>query len=669
MQKITAQVVADSLGGKRTGTGFLCKCPAHDDTNASLMVSDGENGRLLVNCKVGCSFSQIHNALFRLNLWPKLEKHEPRMKEVARYVYSCAGGERFSKIRFLKPDGSKTFLVECNGEKKLPRNIEPLLYGSENLNREGMVFVCEGEKDVDNVSRLGLIAVTNYEGASAWKPRYTEQLKGREVVILEDNDAAGRKRTGKLIEALKGARVLRLPGLPEKGDVSDWLQAGGTKEELVRLAAESQAPGPVDTYEMPLGRDYAQHDDYIKLMTSLPVSRELVVDQLDGELYSRGNDEIWRKTENLLDYFAGCAINYGDFFRNGHLKFHLARYRYNSAPVKLRIEIPEWDGIDRLAEIAAACEFENVTQDDFYELIGHWGAGIFKRLEDASIQPFTPILQGAQGLGKDSLIDALTGGLGDYRKRLRIARPEEAERDLHTALVFTIPEFDRTSKTEIATLKDLLTTSSTTVRLAYDKRSESRSVRASFIASCNLQDVLADHTGNRRFWVLRCKSLGLETEGEGEDAIGTGRVTRSYPGLWGRELMRDERLQIVAQFRALAKSGYSASAAVINRMRIYIQEQRPQSVEAMIVEEYQERMKSVREVPARRSHVDGCPTFAVNQIDELLSILTRSYGRSKQSILRVLSSCGLRERSDGSFYRSMTAEAWSNHLNSDQTIF
>ena len=47
-------------------------------------------------------------------------------------------------------------------------------------------------------------------------------------------------------------KVLLLPGLPEKGDVSDWLDDGGTIAELERLAREAQEspPEPVG-HELP----------------------------------------------------------------------------------------------------------------------------------------------------------------------------------------------------------------------------------------------------------------------------------------------------------------------------------------------------------------------------------------------------------------------------------
>ncbi len=83
------------------------------------------------------------------------------------------------------------------------------------------VFLVEGEKDVGTFRAIGVTATTNAGGATKWSPTYTCMLKDATVVILAE---------------LPNAVVLRLPGLPHKGDVADWVAAGGTREELIVLA-------------------------------------------------------------------------------------------------------------------------------------------------------------------------------------------------------------------------------------------------------------------------------------------------------------------------------------------------------------------------------------------------------------------------------------------------
>ncbi len=101
-------------------------------------------------------------------------------------------------------------------------------------------MVVEGEKDVDNLARIGVLATCNAGGAGKWKAEHGEFLRGRLVLGVPDNHEHGREHTRQVAQSLQGiadcVRIVELPGLPEKGDASDWIAAGGTKEEFERLA-------------------------------------------------------------------------------------------------------------------------------------------------------------------------------------------------------------------------------------------------------------------------------------------------------------------------------------------------------------------------------------------------------------------------------------------------
>jgi hypothetical protein len=105
------------------------------------------------------------------------------------------------------------------------------------------VYFCEGEKDADRLTELGLLATT--VAGQNWSNTAAEALRDRDVLILEDNDKEGRANATASAEALAGiaksVRIVRLPGLKRKGDASDWLDAGHTKEELVEVASSSPA--------------------------------------------------------------------------------------------------------------------------------------------------------------------------------------------------------------------------------------------------------------------------------------------------------------------------------------------------------------------------------------------------------------------------------------------
>lgn len=137
-----------------------------------------------------------------------------------------------------RPDGKGGWENNLNGVRRVLYRLPELLESDPSAT----VFVCEGEKDVDALRSLGLVATTNPGGAEKWRNEYSNHLRRRHVVILPDNDESGRKYSEQVSKSLDGivasVKVLRLPGLPEKGDVSDWLNADGNAVRLRELASE-----------------------------------------------------------------------------------------------------------------------------------------------------------------------------------------------------------------------------------------------------------------------------------------------------------------------------------------------------------------------------------------------------------------------------------------------
>jgi hypothetical protein len=137
------------------------------------------------------------------------------------------------------PNGK--WINDLKGVRRVPYHLPRLI---EAVARGDRVFVVEGEKDVHTLVDLGLVATTNAGGARHWLPEFSTHLKGADVVILPDNDLIGEEHGQKVLESLKGiartVRVLHLPDLEEKGDVSDWIAAGGTRERLEDLVGAAK---------------------------------------------------------------------------------------------------------------------------------------------------------------------------------------------------------------------------------------------------------------------------------------------------------------------------------------------------------------------------------------------------------------------------------------------
>jgi len=236
---------------KGNGASYQARCPAHDDRVASLSISRGEDGRALVHCHAGCSTEAVLQAvgLRMADLFPARQGTGDGgggSRKAATYDYTDAAGELlYQVVRFepksfrqRRPNGRGGWIWNLKDTEKviyrLPKVVEAVARGE-------TIYVVEGEKDTHTLEGLGLTATCNAGGACAWQKCCSKWLKGADVIIVPDNDTAGGKHAEKVAASLSGVaasvKVLVLPGLPEKGDVTDWLAAGGTKDRLLDLAA------------------------------------------------------------------------------------------------------------------------------------------------------------------------------------------------------------------------------------------------------------------------------------------------------------------------------------------------------------------------------------------------------------------------------------------------
>ena len=65
-----AEDIARSLAGHRCGSGWICRCPAHDDAAPSLSIANGHHGRPVFFCHAGCDWRDVADALVAKGLVP-----------------------------------------------------------------------------------------------------------------------------------------------------------------------------------------------------------------------------------------------------------------------------------------------------------------------------------------------------------------------------------------------------------------------------------------------------------------------------------------------------------------------------------------------------------------------------------------------------------------------
>lgn len=253
---------------------WRAKCPCHDDHDPSLTITETSDGKLLVHCFVCKEPNMATKVAHAVGipvayLFPpapagvltktKSKKSRPSSaKRIADYVYRYADGAiAFRVVRWeWMEDGRKKKTFEQqrpNGEGGWisgTKNVTRVIYHLPELLRspvENTVFVVEGEKKVEALEQWGLTATCNAGGAGKWLAAYSQSFRGRDVVILPDNDSPNPEtgvRTGEehaktVAKSLQGiakrVRILALPNLPPKGDICDWIAAGHGKDELLAL--------------------------------------------------------------------------------------------------------------------------------------------------------------------------------------------------------------------------------------------------------------------------------------------------------------------------------------------------------------------------------------------------------------------------------------------------
>lgn len=242
---------------------YSAQCPAHPDRTPSLSLGQGSDGAL-VNCQVGCDTQDVVAAL-NLTMKDLFDVPQQRASNpsrvVAEYEYTDARGA----VLFIKqrsepgknghpkdfaiyqpmPGGQRTWGLKGVDQRplyRLPRVVEAIANGT-------TVYVVEGEKDVAAAERAGAVATCNFDGAAKagqrtkWKPEYSEMLRGAHVVIVADNDDAGRAHATEAAKDLDGkaasVRVMRGQVDAEHADLSDHLAAGYGLDDLIPLAPSS----------------------------------------------------------------------------------------------------------------------------------------------------------------------------------------------------------------------------------------------------------------------------------------------------------------------------------------------------------------------------------------------------------------------------------------------
>ncbi len=260
---------------KRYGDKAQCKCPAHDDKQASLSITKGGKCTLFY-CHAGCSLKSILDAVglkekdtfydrtsYRRDWKAYVEGRENlKIEAVYHYVSIITGKYTFTKIRLQGKKILYGVLRDDRFSYGLPRNTPrkslKAIYGDLTAVQKAIednkpVFIPEGEKDADTLTRQGYTAFT-YGGVNDWQEDFKEVLKGAIVYILADNDGPGKQVAQRIFSDLEGIAkerkiIVPMPNIP-KADITDYFNSGKKKEDFEKLL-KNAAPGIPKEIESP----------------------------------------------------------------------------------------------------------------------------------------------------------------------------------------------------------------------------------------------------------------------------------------------------------------------------------------------------------------------------------------------------------------------------------
>ena len=294
-QSISILSVATEAGynPKPAGGGeykIICPNPDHNDTDASCYINDKANLFHCHGCGMGGSVVDfvmmangvsVSGALDILGVErtrsnqekarnkpvekkPVVPKATPQKTKAKRdyrmndpkfrtheYVYRNENGEPVYKaVRYDYPDGSKSFqmvarkpdgtaVMSMKGVIRVPYRLNEII-------NESKVYVVEGEKCADALAGIGLPSTTTCNGSNGWIKEYARYFQDKDLVIIPDNDDAGRKFASTIADdCADSARSVKILDIfknkPPKWDIADEiLELGGDSVMEILEDAESR---------------------------------------------------------------------------------------------------------------------------------------------------------------------------------------------------------------------------------------------------------------------------------------------------------------------------------------------------------------------------------------------------------------------------------------------
>ena len=473
----------------------------------------------------------------------KIEK-DKKWQWVASYPYARPDGTpELVKIRFLDRANDKTFrqflLTSKRGWRlRKPGEAHALLYRWPELADAAEIFLVSTEPEADRgVRQFGLTTTCHIDGEGEWHAALNESFRDKRVVVILDNDEKGQQHGTLIAKALAGvAREIRLvksPGLSPKGGFGEWLDAGGTVEQLRSIVAGTEPfqAADHDTADEPPAHTASWRSRL--LVTDKGEPRALLANVITALRHAPEWEGVLWRDEFALKTVARKPTPWGgvgawsereDGLVTDWLQHQDIRVSKEVAgqgieivagdrpfhPVREYLESVTWDGVPRLQEWLH--RHLGVAPSPYAAAVGsRWLISAVARIYQPGCKAdCCLILEGPQGIKKSTTLRTLAQPW--FIDHVPDLGTNDSLIQVHSAWVIELAELESMSRAEVSSIKQFVSARIDTFRPPYGKRSGDFPRQCVFAGSVNNNMYLRDETGGRRFWPVKCKAPVIDID-------------------------------------------------------------------------------------------------------------------------------------------------------------
>lgn len=239
-------------------------------------------------------------------------------------------------------------------------------------------------------------------------------------------------------------------------------------------------------------------------------------------------------------------------------------------PIREYLDGVKWDGVTRIDKwliyaLGESPDTLSAPMREYLQIVGRcWLLGMVNRVMKPGCKfDYCPVLEGAGGLRKSTLVEALAGRQYFSDTPFEVGRGKEAQEQVQGLWLYEIAELTHFNKSEVGAIKAFITSMVDRYRVAYGSTVGSFPRQCVLVGTTNENTYLRDRTGNRRFWPIPVKHV-----------IDTDWIIK-------------RRDQLLAEAYELFKQGVAYTPTTDQERRLFVPMQESRLVETGVVSELQ----------------------------------------------------------------------------------